>query len=100
MKINISEKDGRTCIALDGMLDTNSTPAFKDMVKKLLDEGKCRFTLDLKDLVYTSSQGIRTILTLMKAAPAHGGDLIFTNIRPAVMEIFELSGLSSAMNIE
>jgi len=100
MEIKVTEKDNQTIIALNGMLDSTSAPAFQDVVNKQMEKEQMNLVLDLEQLAYTSSQGIRTFLTLLKAAASKQGKLVFRHIQPAVLEVFDMSGLTQAMTIE
>ena len=104
MKISVTENNGQTVISVDGMLDSSSAPQFQEEVNELLDLGKTgdelNIAVDLANMSYTSSQGIRTILTLLKTVMARQGKLVFRNIQPAVKEVFDMAGISQAMVIE
>ena len=115
MKVNVTTTAGQTVIALDGMLDSASTPQFLEVINQILQpvpgpefvegeptEGQTplNLVLDLTALSYTSSQGIRGILTLMKAVIARQGRLVFRGIQPPVREVFDMCGISQAMVIE
>ena len=102
MKINVTQQDNQTIIGLEGMLDSSSAAHFQDVVNETLESATTplNIVLDLSNLAYTSSQGIRTILTLMKTVMARQGKLIFRNIQPTVREVFDMSGISQAMVIE
>lgn len=100
--MNISTKtiDSQTTVAVEGMLDSASAAQFQEFAGKLLDSEKIDLVFDLSGLEYTSSQGIRTFLTLMKKAQIQQGKIVFRHIRPAVREVFDMAGLSQIMNIE
>jgi len=100
MKIEISKKESQTIVALDGMLDSNTAPEFQETVSKLLEQEMINIVFDLGKLTYTSSQGIRTFLSLLKTASSRNGNLVFRNIQPAVLEVFDMSGISQVMKIE
>ena len=100
MTLKTTENNGRTTTTLDGMLDSSSAPQFQDAINQLLEKDVLDIVVDLADLTYTSSQGIRTILTLIKAMMARNGKLVFRNIRPAVREVLDMAGISQAMTIE
>ena len=104
MNINVTQCDGQTVIAPEGMLDSVSTARFQEVIKEVLASQQTAasldIVLDLSGLAYTSSMGVRAILSLMKAVMARQGKLVFRNVCPSVKEIFDLSGLSQAMVIE
>lgn len=100
MNINTVTTDGVTTVTLEGMLDSTSASKFQEAVSALLEKENMNLVFDMGGLEYTSSQGIRTFLTLLKTAAVRGGKLVFRNIRPAVKEVFDMSGLSQLMTIE
>lgn len=85
-------------VVLEGRLDTVSAPDLDAVVKNEL-LGVDTFILDLKKLQYTSSAGLRVILIAQKAMNKQG-KLILKNVSEAVMEVFEMTGLSDLLTIE
>ncbi|MCR5237237.1 MAG: STAS domain-containing protein [Lachnospiraceae bacterium] len=55
--------------------------------------------LDLKDLKYLSSAGLREILDLQKIMDDHG-EMIVKNPSPMIIDVFKVSGFNRIMNIE
>jgi anti-anti-sigma factor len=53
-----------------------------------------RCVLDLGGLVFTSSAGLRVFLGLAKRIKNAGGRLAFCAVKPAVREVFEVSGFT------
>lgn len=93
-------KEGQTLnIKLLGRLDTNTAPELDENIKGDLasvDE----IAIDLKELDYISSAGLRTILVIHKAMTAKSGKLTIKNVKDEVMEVFDMTGFSSFLNIE
>ena len=85
-------------VVLEGRLDTVSAPDLDAVVKNEL-LGVDTFILDLKKLQYTSSAGLRVILIAQKTMNKQG-KLILKNVAEAVMEVFEMTGLSDLLTIE
>ncbi len=85
-------------LRLDGRLDTTSAPAAQDAFLKVAGEYS-KITLNFSDLLYVSSAGLRAILILQKQVNRTGGSLMLTNVAPAVMEVLEMTGFSSVLNI-
>ena len=85
-------------VVLEGRLDTVSAPDLDAVVKNEL-LGVDTFILDLKKLQYTSSAGLRVILIAQKTMNKQG-KLILKNVSEAVMEVFEMTGLSDLLTIE
>lgn len=100
MNVKVTEQNGQTTIAVDGMLDSESSAKFQKVVAQQIEKENLDIVVDLQKLTYTSSQGLRTILTLIKAVMARQGKLVFRNICPAVREVLDMAGISQAMVIE
>ena len=68
MKIKKTEADGKVIYKISGRIDTQSAPDLQDdidaLFEKMKKEGnnKIELVLDFKDVEYTSSAGLRTIL--------------------------------------
>ena len=92
-------------ISLSGMLDTNSAPQFEQTVQNILNDSTMTVAgasviLDLSQMTYTSSQGLRLILTLQKGLTAKGATLLLRGVQPAVMEVFKMTGFTSLLKFE
>lgn len=98
MTVTITTENGQTVLAVNGMLDTSSAPEFWNQVSPVIEQND-NIIVDLADLIYISSQGIRTLLTLIKTVMSKEGTLKFKRIRPAVMEILDMSGISEVMTV-
>ena len=77
-------------VSLEGRLDTISAPEFEAVVRKELEGVEC-FVLDLKKLQYTSSAGLRVLLTAHKRMK---GTMKLTNVSELVMEVLEMTGFA------
>lgn len=72
-----------------GDLDITTSPLFSKFAMGEVS-GMESVTVDLAELDYISSAGIRAILSLMKSAP--GADFKVINTKGLVREVFEISG--------
>ena len=92
--------DGKNLsIKLLGRLDTNTAPELDENIKEDLKVVEA-IDLDLKDLDYISSAGLRTVLVIHKTMSAKQGSLVIRNVKDEVMEVFDMTGFSSFLNIE
>lgn len=81
---------------LSGRLDTISAPELLDIFRNSHDIKSVE--LNMQDLDYISSAGLRVLLIMYKALPS-GGFKMF-NIKPAVQEILETTGFASIFDNE
>lgn len=55
--------------------------------------------IDLRELVYVSSAGLRVILMAAKRVRAKGGRIALCGLQPQVAEVFEISGFGAIVPI-
>ena len=84
-------------LALVGRLDTNTAPQLDAALNTVL-EGVRELTLDMQELEYLSSAGLRSLLAAQKRM-AKQGSMVLCNVNEAIMEVFELTGFSSILEI-
>ncbi len=87
-------------IYLNGMLDSSSAQDFQIVADEMLAGDAKDIVLDLSEMQYTSSQGLRIILSLQKGIAAKNGRLTLRGVQPAVKEVFDMTGFSSILTIE
>lgn len=97
MQIKQSIENNVLNIALSGRLDTMTAPELEASVKSNL-ETVSSAVLDLKDLEYVSSAGLRVILTIHKALAGKDG-LTVKSPNETVDEVFDITGFSDILNI-
>ena len=85
-------------IALEGRLDTVTSPSLESELKSSL-EGVEKLVMDLAQLQYISSAGLRVLLSAQKIMNAQGC-MIVRNASEDVREIFDVTGFSDILSIE
>ena len=98
LNIKRSIQNGTAIFALEGRLDTITAPELETEIKNALP-GLTNLTLDLANLDYVSSAGLRVFLSAYKAMKAQG-EMKVCNIKEDVMEVFEMTGLSDILTVE
>ena len=98
MTINKTVNGSTLTIALEGRLDTTTSP---DLEKELKDTlgGADQLVMDFSKLDYISSAGLRVLLSAHKAMSSKGGMKV-TNVNDIVQEVFEVTGFSDILTIE
>ena len=98
MKINKKQEGSKLVIALEGRLDTTTAPDLEKELKTCLD-GVTDLTLDLTNLDYISSAGLRVLLSAHKTMMKQG-QMKVTNASEIVREVFEVTGFCDILTIE
>ena len=94
MDINKVADNGKLTVAISGRLDTTTAP---ELEKELDFTGITSVEFDLADLEYVSSAGLRVILMVQKNMK---GNFVLKNVKPEIMEIFEITGFADILTIE
>lgn len=77
-------------LALDGQLDTlTATDLDKSIKNSLTDEIKT-IILDLQNLSFISSAGLRIFAKARKILKSRNGELLFINLTPQVKKVFDI----------
>ena len=85
-------------LLLSGDLDTRTAKDADELFAQLADRFES-ITLNMENLNYISSAGLRTIRNLYLRLFKKGGKLAVTNMNDNVMEVFEMTGLAGLLNI-
>lgn len=95
----IVNKNGSTVeFVLDGRLDTNTSPQLDAAIKENI-AGIQELHIDMKDLRYISSAGLRVILSAQKQMNRQG-KMVIRNVGEAIMDVFEVTGFVDILTIE
>ena len=82
-------------ISLAGKMDAISAPEFETKMGEWVEGGETSFIVNLGEVNYMSSAGLRSILIVAKNLKQQDGKIIFVNLREEVNKIFRISGFSS-----
>ena len=77
-------------VALSGALNTDTAPGFEERLQAVVGDGYDLTVLDMKDLEYISSAGLRIIFKAAKQTKAAGHRLAAANRKPHIDKVFEI----------
>lgn len=98
MTIEIKRNTEETVIKIAGRLDTTTAPALDKTINEDVS-GVKNLVLDIKELEYISSAGLRVLLSAQKKMQKIGSMKV-VNVCEAVMEVFEMTGFADILVIE
>lgn len=99
MDIKINADGGKMNVVLTGRLDTTTSPQLEAQVLSRLD-GVEELSLDITELAYISSAGLRVLLACQKKMNVAGGKMVVINPNEMIMDVFEMTGFSDILTIE
>ena len=93
-KVNGTAKE----IAIEGRLDTMTSPQLEEELKTSLD-GITDLTFDFEKLEYISSAGLRVLLSAQKTMNKQG-TMKIVHVSEPVMDVFDVTGFVDILTIE
>ncbi len=98
MTITKKHEGKKLTLALEGRLDTITSPELSAVLDAELD-GVTELLLDMEQLVYLSSAGLRVILTTQKRMNRQG-KMTVAHVCADIMEVFEITGFVDILDIQ
>ena len=98
MQIATEKENSKLTLTVSGRIDTVTAPELEKFALEHM-EGITEMVLDLADVEYVSSAGLRALLQINKDMSKQG-KLKLLNIRPSAKEIFDMVGFSRIFTIE
>ena len=77
-------------ISCSGRLDTETAPLLEKEVRRLLGLGTQVMALDLEQLSYMSSAGVRVLMIAHKGMKDLGGKVALLNLQPQIRKVLEI----------
>lgn len=98
MNITQTKEGNNLTVALEGRLDTTTSPDLEAVLSNALD-GINKLTLDFAKLAYLSSAGLRVLLATQKKMSKQGS-MVVKNVNETIMEVFDITGFVDILTIE
>ena len=96
MEIKTNTDGAKLTITVSGRVDTVTAPELEAGLK--FGDATC-VVIDLGDVPYMSSAGLRLLLTAHKTMLGKGGELQVANAQPSVKEVLDITGFSDILNL-
>ena len=98
MTISKTLEGNNLTLALEGRLDTTTSPDLEETLGASLD-GVTALVFDFTKLDYLSSAGLRVLLSAQKRMNKQGS-MKLVHVNDAVKEVFEITGFADFLTIE
>lgn len=86
-------------VGVSGRLDQNQTPDLEAEFNTLLEAGHNRIIVDLSEVHYINSGGLRCLVTAWRKARKQGGNVLLTGLRARVQEVFSMVGFDKVFDV-
>jgi anti-anti-sigma factor len=87
-------------VKLSGRLDSNTAPPAEESFTRLLAGGPLRLAIDMSNLEYISSAGLRVLLVVAKKLQQAKGKVVLFGLVHNVREVFQISGFDRIFTIQ
>lgn len=98
MTINKNMNAAELTVSLAGRLDTTTAPQLEAELKTSLT-GVNSLVMDLAELEYISSAGLRVLLSAQKVMNKQG-KMVIRHANETILEVFEVTGFSDILTVE
>ena len=98
MEIKKNLEGNRLTLSLVGELNTESAPMFEEVIKSSL-AGIEKLVLDMNELTYLTSAGLRILLVAQKIMKSQG-EMKIRGANADVKEVFFLTGFNNVLEFE
>ncbi len=99
--MNVTEKaldSGWVVLSVLGRVDAQSAPALEERCQQVADRAS-RLALDMSQVHYISSAGLRVLFASLKNFRSRGGDMALVAPQASVSKILEIAGFNSVFKI-
>jgi len=99
--MNITERDvqGISVYVLEGRIDTQGAVDLDLALQSAVSEGEHKMILDMADVRYINSSGLRTMADVLTKNKEAGGDLKLVAMNRKVVRVFRIIGFDKFFSI-
>ena len=91
MQTNVSNRDGKTVLVLQGRFDFNSHREFREAVDQAVKEAAREVHVDLGGVDYLDSSALGMLLMLRDKAKGAGKEVALANVRGSVKQVIDIA---------
>lgn len=93
MEITTSEYKRCDLVKVSGRIDSFTAPRLSELLNQITEQGKYRIALDLSDVDYVSSAGLRVMIDVQKTCKfLNRGEMVLISVPKRIYETLELAG--------
>lgn len=97
MDVTIDSRGDVAVVAIAGSIDAMTSPRLTEVLSEQLENGTVKIVADLREVDYTSSAGLRSMLASLKESRRLGGDFRLAAVQAPVFRVLEMSGFTTIL---
>ena len=98
MNVNVEQQGDVVIVRPIGKLDALTAPTMQDAIDEVLNGQPAHVVIEMSDVPYISSAGLRVFIRAAKAAKG-SGTLAVCGLHDNVRQVFELAGFDKIMSL-
>ncbi len=99
MEVKVDVTDTKATVTVDGKLTVQTAPDLETAINEI-DPQVTNLDIDLANVDYISSAGLRVLVAAQKKITAAAGNMRLLSPNDEVFEVFEMTGLSDIFTVE
>ena len=99
MEISVIKEVEITTVGLKGRLDAATSKSVEDRLLQLIDAGERQMIMDLGELEYISSVGLRVLILVAKRLKQVQGRVVVCSLQEPVKQVFDIAGFTTLFNL-
>lgn len=99
METQVEEKGDVVVVRVKGRLDAASSPQLEKKINSIIESGHFKLVLNLADVEYLSSAGMRLMLAVSKKLKHLEGKVVACNLNDDVMDVIKMAGFHQVLEI-
>lgn len=100
MEITSTQYKHCDVVKASGRVDSATSPQLAEAIARINDTGRFKIVMDLTDLDFISSAGLRVLIAALKNSRRYNrGDLVLAGLPENIHSVFDLAGFTSIFKI-
>jgi anti-sigma B factor antagonist len=100
LSIERTAVDGDIVLVLDGEIDPHTAPQLESELEQALAAESARLVLDLEQVRFIDSSGLRVFITAHREMNDRGGKLLLRSPNDTAVRLLEITGLDAHIDVE
>jgi anti-sigma B factor antagonist len=101
LKVVVEEgPGGKASVKVSGEVDIQSSQVLHEHLQEVLDTGTSSIIVDLGDVTFLDSTGLRVLIAAFQRCQRAGGELRIVSPQPNVRRVLEITGLTDLFHVQ
>lgn len=99
LDLDVAEREDHAVLIVNGEVDVQTAPRFREQLLELVDRGHRRIVVDLDGVQFLDSTGLSALVGALKRLRRQNGHLGLVCNQPRILRTLEITGLDKVFTI-